>query len=648
MNDVRLRRRHGGGRVLLPCGRSLDIRTRGGWVERRFGALVLLGRLPDQGEHAGVTLHITHPLTVPRIVHVPHLSPEPGQVAGDFVFRSPALLLADEHVALAFIPDLDDAFAAHGFRALVDYDHRARRITFGAGDYDPEGHTFFRRKPLSCRGQRVSLKLHLLASTALDDLTNPYGMAARFFWQRWGKPRLVLPTPNANDAREVERSLGFIVRWAFDSRGWGGEVWQNLPDHDGHPAGAPVFIVDVGRHPSVPIPERTWREPRSIWNQAWFSTQRCANGLFRYARRVGAHELSDRARAMTEVALSAPEADGLFPSVLMADAARADFMHARWQGSDRRPASVSAQACHLVDAAFTARQLLDWHEQTGCERSLVKVRRFADRALALQRESGAFPAWVEPDGRIAQELADSAESAVIASLLVDLTRLVPAGERERAALARASTFIEALIAEARWEDFETYYSCAPWGQDSQLGRRVDRNGVFKQNTLSLFWCAELMAQCGKLTLARRCIDELSLHQAVHDPPFLLARAHGGFGVMNADCEWNDARQSLFAPLYLELYERTGDEELLERAAAALRASLSLLYGPDHPALRREYERSFPFFGPESFGFMMENQGHAGRASIGTFTIFSWGPGSALATIELVREKYPLAFARIWR
>jgi hypothetical protein len=74
-----------------------------------------------------------------------------------------------------------------------------------------------------------------------------------------------------------------------------------------------------------------------------------------------------------------------------------------------------------------------------------------------------------------------------------------------------------------------------------------------------------------LRLARRCIDELSLHQAVWDPPFLPAPAYGGFGVMNGDCEWSDARQSLFAPLYLEMARETGDRELEERGASALRA-----------------------------------------------------------------------------
>jgi hypothetical protein len=43
--------------------------------------------------------------------------------------------------------------------------------------------------------------------------------------------------------------------------------------------------------------------------------------------------------------------------------------------------------------------------------------------------------------------------------------------------------------------------------------------------------------------------------------------------MNADGEWNDARQSLFAPLYLEYYAATGEREYFERGVAALRGLL---------------------------------------------------------------------------
>lgn len=587
------------------------------------------GRVAPDGT---IELAVRHPIREPEQVWVPHLAPEQGDVMGDLVFRSPAVIVADGHLALAYVPDLDDVADARGWRAWLDYDAATSTVTLAAGAYAPRGHLFFERVAPQEAPRPRSLRLHVLSSRDPADCANPYGMVARWIWNRWGRAgHDRAPAPPFS--QHAER----IVRWAFSTEGWADSVWQPVVLADGTQAGAPVFIVDVTRHPSVPVEQRRWREPRSIWNQAWFSTQRCANGLLRHARQVRSADLQSRARMMTEIALAAPQTDGLFPSVLVKEPGE-DPRGWRWSSSDRRPASVSENACHVVDAAFTCRMLLDWHRLTGDTRALDRARRFADRLTRLQRPSGAFPAWVESDGRSAPELADSPESAVCVSLLFELSH------------ARAATglaFLEGVAREGRWEDFETYYSCAPWGAPEQMGRRVARNGVYKQNTLSIFWCAEAFLHAWRATrerrhldLARRCVDELSLYQAVWDPPFLPAPAHGGFGVMNADCEWNDARQSLFAPMYLELGTEMGDRELVERGVSALRASFSMLYCPENAALARAYEQRFPFFGPESYGFMMENQGHNPAEPVGTFTIFTWGNGSALATLASVRDRFP--------
>jgi hypothetical protein len=627
-----------GARVVLANGAAIEVSLGGPGAAVRWGdgALELTKASGDaQGEaDATLSLSVRHPLRSAAHVWVPHLTPAPGQVAGDAVFRSPAVVVADSTLALAFVADVDDVARAAGWRAWLDYDHPRSTVTIAAGAYEATGHVFFARRPLLASPPGLALRLHVLASDRPEDRENPYGMASRWIWARWGRPG-----HERAGALPGARLLDRIVRWAFSDEGWGESVWQEveLPGAQ-QPAGAPVFIVDVTRHPSVPPEKRRWREPRSIWNQAWFSTQRCANGLLRHARHVGSRDLEDRARRMTRIALAAPEDDGLFPAVLLKDEDRPDGAWS-WTNSNRLPPSASPDACHVVDAAWTCRMLLEWHALAGEPEALARVRRFADRLARLQRPSGAFPGWVEPDGRIAPELAEGPESAVSVSLLFEL------GETERA--LRGLPFLEGVAREGRWEDFETYYSCAPWGAPELLGRRVERNGVYKQNTLSIFWCAEAFRHAwratgrdGYLRLARRCVDELSLYQAVWSPPSLPAPAHGGFGVMNADCEWNDARQSLFAPLYLDLGHETRDRELVERGAASLRASFSMLYCPENAALARAYERRFPFFGPESYGFMMENQGHSVAEPIGTFTIYSWGNGSALATAATVRDRFP--------
>ncbi len=634
--------------------RPLRTRAEGGLVrfDARRGALVLEGRFPEAGTTSGVTLSLTHDLGQPRRVHVPHLTPEEGFVAGDQIFRAPAVVVADRALALAFVVDVDDVARVRDCRAFLDYDDRARRVTLGAGDYREVDHVLYRREPAEGRGQSVALSLFVLASARPADIRDPFAMASRFLWRRYGAP---LHRRGGSQRAPLERSMELVTRWAFTKEGWGDEVWQSL-SLDGREAGAPVFIIDVSRHPSVPVEERRWREPRAIWNQAWFSTQRCANGLLRHARRRASKDLERRARLMTEIALAAPERGGLFPSIVAPASEDGGWERVVWRSSDRRPSGVSEHATHLLDAAFTSRRLLEWHELTGEPRALAKARRYALGAMERQRKDGSFPGWIEPDGAVPRELAAGPESAMTVTLLLELAAR---GDAERPRLLTAAmrglSYLEGVVAAGRWEDFETYYSCAPWGRERYLGRRIPRNGVFKANTLAMHDCAEAFLYASRVTadprllrLARRCASELSLYQAVWDPPFLPAPAHGGFGVMNADCEWNDARQSLFVPLYFRLYEATGDPEMLERGVAAVRASFTMLYGPDDPIIRAAYERKFPFFGPESFGFMMENQGHSGADPIGTFTIFTWGNGSALATAAWTLDRYGQVFVDLAR
>jgi hypothetical protein len=623
--------------------------------------LVLEGRLPDTGQGPGAVLVMRHAIEKAKHIWIPHLAPEAGYVMGDHAFRSPAIIVADERVALAIIPELDDVGTGYrtDWRTWLDYDHPARTIRVAAGDYEVVDHVLYRSRPCGYRGQKVHLRVHVLSSDKPADVANPYGMAARWLWERYGRKG---HAAGATQQAPVSRYADYIMRWAFTPEGWGETVWQEF-NLDARRCGAPAFIVDVAQHPSVPKDQRKWREPLSIWNQAWFSTQRCANGLLRYAQQCKLPELAERARLMTAIALAAPQKDGLFPAVyttkprtgggwymLYKDTPGWD--QGRWTNSDRRPSEASEDAYHLLDAAFTARLLLEWDTISGGDPAAVAyATRFADRLCKLQLPSGAFPGWLEPGGRVVPTLAEGPESAMGATLLLELLARDPQRVEYRQAALRALAYLEkGPVAEGRWEDYETYFSCSRWGAD-RIGRKVARNGVHKQNTLSHFWSAEaflaafnVLGEKRFLEVGRRCLDELSLFQQVWDPPFIAARCHGGFGVMNADGEWNDARQSLFAPLYLDYYRATGMAEYFERGVSALRASFAMLYCPENEQVRRQYELKHPFFGPESFGFTMENIAHGGPApadgsAIGPFTIYTWGNGAALATAAKVRDLY---------
>jgi hypothetical protein len=116
------------------------------------------------------------------------------------------------------------------------------------------------------------------------------------------------------------------------------------------------------------------------------------------------------------------------------------------------------------------------------------------------------------------------------------------------------------------------------------------------------------------------------------------------GVMNFDGEWNDSRQTLFAELFMDYYRETGDPHLFERGVAALKAGFVMMYCPENPRVKGLWEKQYPFFGPEDYGFTMENYGHGGVTSpegqgVGTFTIYDWGNGAASEARNRIRDHY---------
>lgn len=165
----------------------------------------------------------------------------------------------------------------------------------------------------------------------------------------------------------------------------------------------------------------------------------------------------------------------------------------------------------------------------------------------------------------------------------------------------------------KFEDFELYYSCSH--KSERFYDRISR--MYGQNTPAMQWSAEAYLTLYKLTnqeayLAhgRYCLDLMTLYQQVWNPPYLSVYAFGGFGVMNTDAEWNDARQAQFAETLATYYDVAGEKVSFQRAVAALRASFTLMVIPENAgilpntAVPRDYLN-------ETLGAMAENYGHDG-------------------------------------
>ena len=626
----------------VPLGSVSDVGD--GWWRVEF-AVELTDSIVEQ-DFWQITLE---PAFTPTFHWAPHLSPHDDDVIEQQIFRAPVLIAADAEQVLWLIPDVE-AVGVGPVRTWLDQDARLNHWQVGRSCTEQHGHVMYRRAPGARFHGRERISFLLAASDTAADIANPFRKPCAYFWQRFGSPAFGAGQPISGDLTPF---VQHTYAWAFER--WKDVVWQEF-ELDGKRVGAPAFIVTAAQSPNHTGPAEQ-RELLSIWNQAWFSSLRSAAGLMRWARRSGDAALAEKAVLTKELALAFPQDErGLFHGLIgceneevVIDGKRVrrsrGWSTRYFANSDRQPIagrSPRTAPFHLTDMAWTGLQMVRWyHELERDERLLAYAQRFAAGLLTFQDAEGWFPSWVEQrTWDVVPVLAQSPQTSVMAQFLLELHRIDHDPRWRAAALRALSVVVREVIPVGRWEDFETYWSCCRWGCDGMVGKRVERNARYKQNTLSIYWTAEALTVAADitgdqtwLTPARRCLDELLLYQAAWQPPYLYVPVVGGFGVMNLDSEWNDARQSLFAEFIAASAARFSCDEYLERGVAALRASFSMMFCPENPRTHAQWLIAYPYFNALDHGFMMENYGHGNITApngigIGPFTIYDWGNGAA--------------------
>lgn len=603
---------------------------------------------------------VVTPGFTPSFHWAPHLTPTDRHVVEQHVFRSPALIAADGQRVITLIPDLDILLHGTPVRWYLDMDAPGNRLVLGMSNSRIDDHVLFMKEAgATYPAEEVEIGFYLMVHDDADAVKNPFRAPLEFLWSRWGHE--LYEAGNPVDAN-LEKYVEHTYNWAFNT--WSESVWQEF-SLDGKKVGAPVFIVNVTQSPNYPG-EVNEREFRSIWNQAWFSSLRSASGLFRYARRTGNAGLMEKARLTKELALSFPQKNGFFPGLIGTKMHEVEIDGKKynrskgwetyyWGNSNRNPYTWNPveSPFHILDMSWTALLMLRWYDELEKDKRLLEyAQTYGEALLKIQSEQGFFPGWLHRETLEPMEhLNESPETSLSATFLLKLHALTGDERYKVAALKAVDAVSREIILTGRWEDFETYWSCSRYGSDHLIGKKVERNNMYKQNNFSMFWTAEALFESYKtsdeqqyLELGQRTLDELLMTQASWQPPYMYVNVLGGFGVLNADAEWNDSRQSLFSELILQYGELLGMEEYRERGMAALKASFVMMYSPENPVTRKQWEKVYPFFGEEDYGFMMENYGHGGRTGpegegMGEFTIYDWGNGAAAEAYNRILDKF---------
>lgn len=591
----------------------------------------------------------------------PHLTPTDGHIIPQHVFRAPALLVSSDERQLSIVPDLDLLNEDSPVDWYMDLNAEENTLTLGSSNSQVEEHVLYKRDAGAVYPPgEVKFGLYIMTKEKQEGISNPWRDLNAFFWKKWGRPLYEEGEPLPR--RDLEPYVEHTYDWAFDH--WKDNVWQHFTNKEGEDVGAPIFIINVTKSPNF-SGEPINREFISIWNQAWFNSLRSASGLYRYAKRTKNDELLDYALKTKELALSFPQKDGFFYSVVAPKKENfepGDAWKSFYYGnSNRNPYTRVAKDSpfHLLDMSFTAYLMLSWYDELQEDKRLLEYAiRYADALLKKQDEKGFFPGWLSVDNLAPlRHLNQSPETSMSVTFLLKLYELTGKEEYLDSALKAMSAVIDEIIPFGRWEDFETYWSCSHYGSKGLVNKKVKRNNMYKQNNLSMYWTAQALLACYEVTkedeylqYGQRTLDELLMTQAVWQPPFMYVPVLGGFGVMNADAEWNDSRQSLFSELILKYGEVLNKNEYTQRGLAALKASFSMMYSPENKTAKKQWEVKYPFFGEEDYGFMMENYGHNGTTNkeglgIGEFTIYDWGNGAAAEAYNRILDHYGVEYLR---
>jgi hypothetical protein len=606
-----------------------------------------------------------YPGFTPEFHWSPHLTPTDEHIIAQHVFRSPALIVASKEQQLSIIPDIDLLNEEVPVDWYMDLNAIDNKLTLGLSKSEVKEHVLYTRKSGAVYPPgKVEFGFYIMMEDKPDALFNPWRDILSFFWERWGRPLHELGEPLHN--KNLEPYIKHTYNWAFNN--WKKSVWQEF-NLNGKKVGAPVFIVNVTRSPNFSGEPKN-REFISIWNQAWFSSLRSAQGLYRYAKRENDKQLEDYAMMTKELALSFPQRKGFFYSVIAPETERVEKngqvydLAKGWDeyyfgNSNRNPYTGDARKSpfHILDMSFTAFQMLTWYDEMEKDKRLLDYATlYADALIKIQDEEGFFPGWLSIDSlKPLLHLNQSPETSMSVTFLLKLYEVTGEEQYLQPALKAMQAVIDNIIPVGRWEDFETYWSCSRYGADNLVNEKVERNNMYKQNNFSMYWTAEALLSCYEVTgkkkyleNGQRTLDEMLMTQASWQPPYMYVNTLGGFGVMNADGEWNDSRQSLFSELIVKYGKELDNPAYIQRGLAALRASFVMMYCPENPKTKEQWEKRWDFFGKEDYGFMMENYGHGGTSSatgvgIGEFTIYDWGNGAAAEAYNRMLDHYGKEF-----
>lgn len=566
---------------------------------------------------------------------IPGIKQRKENICGAHVFRSPAAILSDGECSIALIPDmpaLDKKLAELTFLDMRfdEQDSCPPYLELGLIHQKSEPHMYYVPTGENLTVEKGTvLPFYILCfrqKTAYQVLHE----VQTFLFETFAKPY---------EQYSLPQTVSFDT-YARYGNAFGESMYQEYENGGGIPL--TTFLKENGTYSG-----REYADDQFF--HCWFNNMRTARELYYFGKRLSNEKWVHMARQIRNLLLTAPQQDGLFPTIYAPH-------DGGWIGSSLQGGGPEYYS--LPDCAWTAYQLMLYGET--CEPSKESdafLKNFADGLLKQVRPDGTFPVWVkikensgverngvkdEPGvATVTERLLGTTASVLCAHFLAEYALRHGGEEYKNAAIGYMEYIAENCLLQQKFEDFELYYSCSAKKEDYY--DKISR--MWGQNTLAMQWTAEsylalykLTGEEKYLTYGKFALDLMTMYQQVWNPPYVSIYAFGGFGVMNTDAEWNDARQAQFAETLANFYDVTGEKLYFKRAVAALRASFMLMVIDENAAVSPKTVIPRQWLN-EAHGGMAENYGHDGIDERSGQSGFHWGSGSALVTAAEFMRRY---------
>jgi len=611
---------------------------------------------------------------------VPNLRPKKNYVIGDHVFRSPAIIVQKRKLLASLIPDLDLLKKHRIMKQCFDFKIRqglipAPTFSYGFKDYKVIEHTYYHHKPSMTKIIKKNTSLKFGFYLYLDgnaDLISGFFEIPRFLWQKYGseyfksvKPQVLFFNKYAEYGYDaIFNKFGIWNEFKYKGIDCAGSYFMTFQGKgDEKPVKAMKELDAIMYHFTYKLQDRIRKrftalvtsnpsinnfleklavnvglptQPIVYWN-SWFNNLRTAYGIFYYGKKRNDELMVNRAKKMKNLILSAPMERGIFPSIVLLKKNGLDWM------KGTQALSVFDWYC-TSDDSWTCYWLLRWYEDFEKDTRIMDFcKKYADFLLNIQTKSGAIPSWIKFKGsrmKIHEDLKESANCGVSVMFLIELYKVTAEDKYLSAAKKAAEFIIKEVFPMNKWYDYETFFSCSL----KKIGMIDPYTHVYPQNNLCISWIADSFRELYEITsdqkylkYGERAINLLSLYQQIWDANIVSINSFGGFGVMNTDAEWNDARQSIFAIMYLHYYRVTGKKEYFERGIAAIRSSFVLMLIEENKSVAAANMSGVK---KKDYGASFENYGHSGRdEKILGYITMDWGTGSSLSGSAHIEYNY---------